>query len=65
MAAIRHVEFSKFRVDMYVMRPISPCYSAIRRLVHGRFPHRARCPGMLFPRSFVTQPSPLASSDNP
>ena len=36
-----------------------------RRLVDGRFPHRARCPGMLFPRSFVTQPSPSASSDNP
>ena len=36
-----------------------------RRLVHGRFPHRARCTGMLFPRSFVTQPSPSASSDNP
>ena len=36
-----------------------------RRLLHGRFPHRARCPGMLFPRSFVTQPSPSASSDNP
>jgi len=36
-----------------------------RRLVHGRFPHRARCPGMLFPRSSVIQPSPSASSDNP
>ena len=36
-----------------------------RRLVHGRFPRRARCPGMLFPRSFVTQPSPSTSSDNP
>ena len=35
------------------------------RLVHGRFSHRARCPGMLSPRSFVTQPSPSTSSDNP
>ena len=39
--------------------------SPTRRLVHGRFPHRARCPGMLFPRSFVTQPSPSTSLDNP
>jgi len=36
-----------------------------RRLVHGHFPHRARCPGMPFPRSSVIQPSPSASSDNP
>ena len=36
-----------------------------RRLVHGRFPHRARCPGTLFPRSFVTQPSPSTFPDNP
>jgi len=36
-----------------------------QRLVHERFPHRARCPGMLFPRSSVIQPSPSASSDNP
>jgi len=26
MAAVSHLEFSKFRV--YVMRPLSPCYSA-------------------------------------
>jgi len=36
-----------------------------RRLVHGHFPHRARCPGMLFPRCSVIQPSLSASSDNP
>jgi len=24
-----------------------------RRLVHGRFPHRARCPGMLFPHQHL------------
>ena len=37
-----------------------------RRLVHGHFPHRARCPGMLFPRrSVIHSSSPSASSDNP
>ena len=34
-------------------------------LVHRHSPHRAHCPGTLFPRSFVTQPSPSSSSDSP
>jgi len=36
-----------------------------RRSVHGRCAHWARCLGTQFPRSFVTQPSPSTSSDNP
>jgi len=38
------------------------CELFIRIRIRGRSAHRLE---MLFPRSFVTQPSPLTSSDNP
>ena len=68
IGAIASVQTFTFTFTFYLTSPGSAHGSSPlpRRLIHGcSAHHRARCSGTLFPRSFVTQPSPSTSSDNP